>query len=66
MLDRLAWSPYNGLAAVAEVPQHLGSEEQGTSGASKAMLSKLYVLVPGGQATSMVLPDDFGFYGTLQ
>ena len=66
ILGRLAWSPYNGLAAVVEVPQHLGSEEQGTSEGGKKTLSKLYVLVPGSQVASMMLPDDFGFYGTLR
>ena len=66
MLARLAWSPYNGLAAVAKVPTHRGAEEPGTSQAPHKLLSKLYVLVPGSQVASMMLSAEFGLHGTLR
>ena len=63
---RLAWGCSNAMAAVVRVSQERSHGAEGAKRQCQATQYKLYVLLPEHQLASMVLSEEFGFYGTFK
>lgn len=64
-IDRLAWGAGNAFAVVSELPQVRSHGDAGVKQPCRARQSKLYVLLPGCELASMLLPEHFGSCGAL-
>ena len=64
-LQRLALGAGNAFAVVSELPQVRSHGDAGINQPCRARQSKLYVLRPGCELASMLLPEHFGACGAL-